>query len=262
MTDVRSVRTPATANDPTFDWTHWGLEARRVAASAAVLAYAIALWARDAPGDRVLGMLATIETALLCLPWRMPRTRRSAGGFWAESLVSLISPAAALVVAAALGVPWLHAVGAWPWYLVALLLGFAMLAIGGMRPGAVFSGEIAFALGSTCRAHARARAFNILVGPPGEEALFRAPTLLAPHPASFGLLAAAAFVGRHHVQPGSNGRGTARTTAVEVLAAASLLALVLCSGSVYPAVVAHLVNNMPGFIVELQREDPHQPWTP
>lgn len=255
MTDVRQTLPPATADGPTFAWARWEIEPRQVAATAVVLAYAIALWGRNAPGDRALGILATIEAALLCLPWSLPRTRRSTSGFWAESLVGLISPAGAVVVGVVLGVPWLGAVGAWPWYLAAVLLGFSLTAIGGIRLRAVFSGEIAFALGPTRRAHAHARALTILAGPPGEEALFRGPALLLPHPASFGLLAATAFVARHHIQPGSNGRGTVRATTTEVLAAASLLALVVFSGSVYPAVVAHLINNLPGFVVELQRED-------
>jgi hypothetical protein len=61
----------------------------------------------------------------------------------------------------------------------------------------------------------------------------------------------------HHVLRGSNssGRGAVTVITVEVVSAISLLALVKFSGSIYPAVVAHAVNNMPGFITELQRED-------
>jgi len=257
MTGVRPVLPPVTRVEPTFGFARWKLEPRQVAAAAAVTAYAVALWMREAPGDRVLATLVVVEAAVLCLPWRLPRTRRSAAGFWAETLAGLISPVGAAITAVILKVPWLAAGSTWPWYLVGALLGIVLLAVGGVRVGAVLSGEIAFAFGPTRRAHARARAFSIMAGPPGEEALFRGPALLAPHPASFGLLAATAFIARHYVQPGTNGRGSPRGMVVEVLAAASLLALVICCGSVYPALVAHLINNLPGCVVELQREEPY-----
>jgi hypothetical protein len=256
MTDVRSVQSPATLVESTFDFARWKLEPRQVAAATAVIAYALALWLRDAPGDRVLGALAATETAVLCLPWRLPRSCRSSAAFWAESLAGLISPIGAVITAVVLRVPWLGVGSTWPWYLAGVSLGIAFLAIGGVRIGAVLSGEIAFAFGPTRRAHGRARAFSTMAGPPGEEALFRGPALLAPHPASLGLLASTAFVARHYVQPGSNGRGATRGIVVEVCAATSLLALVICSRSVYPALVAHVINNLPACVVELQRQEP------
>jgi hypothetical protein len=242
-----------------FDFRAWRLESRQIAAAGAVLAYAAALWMRDARGDRALGALVVAETALLCLPWRLPRSQRSGASFWAETLVGLVAPVGALAVALVTGASWLRVAGAWWWYPLGVVAGLALLALSGMRPGALFSGEIAFALGPTRRSHARARSFTTAVGPPGEEALFRGPALVTPHVASFGLLAAVAFAARHHVQPGGNGRGAPRQTLTEVVAAAGFLLIALWSHSIYPAMVAHLVNNLPGFVVESQRDDPGTP---
>lgn len=243
----------------TFDARAWRVESRQLAAAGAVLAYAATLWLRDARGDRALALLVMGETVLMCLPWRLPRSHRSGASFWAETLAGMVAPAGALAVALVTGAAWLRAVGAWWWYPLGVLAGLALLAISGVRPRAVFSGEIAFALGPTRRPHARARAFTTVVSPPGEEALFRGPALVTPHVASFGLLAAVAFAARHHVQPGSNGRGAPRQTLTEMVAAAGLLLIVLWSHSIYPALAAHLVNNLPGFVVEFQRDGPDCP---
>lgn len=248
---------PAEAS--TFDFPAWRLAARQIAAAGAVLAYAAALWARDARGDRALALLVLGETALLCLPWRLPRAHRSGPSFWAETLAGMVAPTGALAVALVTRAPWLRAGGAWWWYPLGAAAGLALLALSGVRPSAIFSGEIAFALGPTRRSHARARAFTTVASPPGEEALFRGPALVTPHVASFGLLAAVAFAARHHVQPGGNGRGAPRQTLTEVVAAAGFLLIVLWSHSIYPAMVAHLVNNLPGFVVEFQRDGAESP---
>jgi len=94
----------------------------------------------------------------------------------------------------------------------------------------------------------------------GEEVFFRGPAPLVPH-LSGCLLPPPSWPGTI-LSPGSNGHGTVRAATTEVLAAASLLALVVYSSSVYPVVVAHLISNLPGFAVELQREDLDTPWTP
>jgi len=241
--------------DSAFDRGNWGMDAPQVAAVSLVTAFAVALWARNASFDRDLACLLILQVIGLCLPWRLPRAGRSGASVWAETLVADIAPVGAVVVAAVGNVSWVGATGTWQWYAVAPVVGLGLLLIGRTRLTSVFSGELAFVLGPTRRSHGAARAFSIAASPAGEEALYRGPVLLTPHPASLSLLGAAAFVAMHHVLRGSNNRGTVIVTTVEVVSAVSLLALVQFSGSIYPAVVAHAVNNMPGFITELQRED-------
>lgn len=238
----------------TFDFGHWRLSGRQVGCGAAMFAFAVALWSRDVRADRWLASLVVLETLLLWLPWRLPREQRSALGYWAESLTSMISPAGAIVLAIVTSAPWLSTAGVWWWYPVAFAVGIAVIAISGVRPSQIISGETAFVAGPTRRSQAAARTFNTSTAPFGEEALFRGSVLTASAGASFGLLAAVAFVARHHVQPGHNGRGSARATTVEVVAAAAFLIMTLGSRSVYPALVAHLLANVPGVVVERQRE--------
>lgn len=238
----------------TFDFGHWRLSGRQIACGAAMLAFAVALWSRDARADRWLASLVVLETLLLWLPWRIPREQRSALGYWTESLTSMITPVGATVLAIVTGPPWLSTAGAGWWYPVAFSVGIALIAISGVRPSQLISGETAFVAGPTRRSHAAARTFDTLAAPFGEEALFRGSVLTASAGASFGLLAGVAFVARHYVQPGHNGRGSARATTVEVVAAAAFLMMALGSRSVYPALVAHFVANVPGVVVELQRE--------
>ncbi len=219
-----------------------------------MLAFATALWARDRDGDRVLAALVLLETSVLLLPWRLPRSGRSARGYWVESLAALIAPIGAVVVGVAYRAPWTTAVGGPWWYLGAAVAGISLLAIANTNIRRIASGEIAFLLGPARRSHARARACVTLASPPGEEALFRGPVVATSTTTAFGLLAAVAFVARHYVQPGHNGRGGTRSTVIEVLAAVTFLGLTVASGSIYPALLAHLINNVPGAIVELQRE--------
>lgn len=240
--------------DSAFDRGNWGLDASQVAAVSLVTAFAVALWARNASFDRYLACLLIVQVIGLCLPWRLPRANRSAVSVWAETLVADSAAIGAVLVAAVGNVSWVGAAGTWQWYAVAPVVGLGLLLLGRTRLTSVFSGELAFVLGPTRRSHQAARAFTIATSSAGEEALYRGPVLLAPHPASLSLLGAAAFVAMHHVLRGSSGRGAVIVITVEVVSAISLLALVQLSGSIYPAVVAHAVNNMPGFITELQRE--------
>jgi hypothetical protein len=237
-----------------FDRSAWRLDARRLVALAAVLATAVGLRAEGDEAVRSGGLLLVVEAALICLPWRLPRRHRSGPGFWAETLAGLVAPVGAVAAVVVLRPGWVTA-GAEPrWYAVSALTGLALLAVSGLDPRAVASGELAFALGPTPRSHGTARAFTMLVAPAGEEALFRGPVLVPGASTSLALLAATGFVARHHLARGSNRRGTSRATLVEIAGAVVLLGLTVASGSIYPALLAHLVNNLPGVVVELQRE--------
>lgn len=247
---------PRPVPSSSFDLAGWRWGPGRTSAVAGTLAFAVALGdARLAPLP-VLGAALGLEALLMCLPWRLPRVNRGGASFWAESLCGVLGPVIALVVLAAMPGPGPFARGAaWWWYLVAVGLGAALIACGGMRLQWLLTGQLAFAAGPTPRAHGLARACSALIGAFGEEALFRAPVLMLPAPLSLGLLGAVGFVATHHVQPGTNRRGTTRAVVTEIAAGASLLALTLACRSVYPAMVAHALNNAPGIALELQREN-------
>ena len=69
-------------------------------------------------------------------------------------------------------------------------------------------------------------------------------------PLSMGLLGAVGFVATHHLQPGTNRRDNTRAVATEIAAGASLLILTLACHSIYPAMVAHALNNGPGIALD------------
>lgn len=237
-----------------FDWSDWTVESGRLIAVGSMTAFAVALWSVHGLFVQGVAALCVVETALMCLPWRLPRVDRGPLSFWAESLVGLLTPLGATVLAVAAREPWLSQGAAWWWYPLGALTGALLLLLSRVDLRAAVNGELAFVMGPTPRSHGAARAFATAMGPVGEEAMFRGSVLLAGTGTPFAVLGAVAFAARHHVAPGTNRRGTTRATLVELAAAAALLALTLASGSVYPGLLAHLLNNVPGVVTELQRE--------
>lgn len=241
---------------PSFDRARWRPEARRVAAAACVAAFAVALWPLGGSW-RVLAALLVVETAVSALPWRLPRDERSAASFWTEAMAGLLAPVGAVLVVLAERPPWLTAAVDPAWLAAGALAGVALVVVDGMDVRALARGELAFLLGPTPRSHARARATCAVASPPGEEVLFRGVALAAPG-APLALLAAVAFVARHHVSPGPNGRAHTRALVVEITAAVAFLLLTVLSGSLLPALVAHVLNNAPSAALQLQRDTPER----
>jgi hypothetical protein len=245
-----------------FDLAGWRWSPARVPAAAGTIAFAVALCAVRPAALPALGAALVLEVLLVCLPWRLPRLDRTGPSFWAESLCGVLGPAVALAVLAAMpGLGPLARGTAWWWYLVAAGLGAGLIACGGMRVQWLLTGQLAFAVGPTPRAQGLARAFCATVAAAGEEALFRAPVLMLSAPLSMGLLGAVGFVATHHLQPGTNRRDNTRAVVTEIAAGASLLTLTLACHSIYPAMVAHALNNGPGIALELQREDRKRNWS-
>lgn len=238
--------------DPAFDWSVWRLSRGQLAGVAIICTFAVALWQVGDATLRFSGVLLVAEAVLLCLPWRIPRSRRSPAGFWLETIVGLLAPVAAMMIVVASGARWLSLVPEWWWFLVAGVVGLLLTSVGGMKLRALISGELAFVLGPTPGPHGLARAASNLVGPPGEEVLFRAPVLVTGVTGPLALLAGIAFVARHYIPPGTNGRGTTRSLLTEIVAAGLLLLLTFVSGSVYPALLAHVVNNLPHVYLQFQ----------
>ncbi|MEU7058736.1 hypothetical protein [Streptomyces sp. NPDC046197] len=262
--DTPATKRPRAAKRPyvsTFDLSRYDFDVRRLTAVSCVVAFAIGLWSLGSTTPRVLAVLLVVEVGLMILPWRVPRTMRSGISFWTETLAGLLAPIGALVLTAVTRPNWLTTGADWWWFVLAALTSAGLIALSNMRMKALLSGELAFVFGPTPRAHGAARAFATAVCPVGEEAVFRAPVLLAGATTPLGLLGAIAFVARHHIQPGTNRRGTTRSTAVEISAAATMLLLTVVSGSVYPAVLAHVLNNIPTIVLELQREDDDRGWS-
>ncbi|MGW2872786.1 CPBP family glutamic-type intramembrane protease [Kitasatospora sp. NPDC001225] len=254
-----STPSPAPAADRTgfaaraFDRSAWPPQPVRLLSAAAMAAFAVALWLQGGTW-RAAAVLVALDALAGLLPWRMPRTLRTGAAYWSENALAVAVPAAFIAVAAATGAPWLTRGAAWWWYLVALGLAAVLLLAGGMNFRLLLSGDLAFLIGPSTPLQARTRVATGTLAPFGEEALYRSFAVTAAGPAGVvtSLLGAAAFIARHHVGD-SHWRRAPRVVAVELLAALSLLALVALSGSVLPALLAHLVNNAPSVLLEHQR---------
>jgi len=248
-----TVREPQQRYAATFDWPSWRPDRVRLLSVVVLAAFTMALLLRHRSGDVPLACLVIVEAALLLLPWRLPRIDRSDASFCAEIAVGLITPIGATVTTLLTRPSWLSRAGNPLWYLAALALLAGLITAQGTDLRAVIGGDLSFLAGPTPAWFRRGRSTAIAVGPIGEEFAFRGPVLTGADPV-LAVLGAAAFIARHHVQPGRNGRGTARTWAVEVLGAAGFLLLTWLSGSLYPAIIAHLLYNLPGLVVELRRD--------
>jgi len=252
---------PGWRPETTFQLKGWASawDSRRLSAAAAALAFAAGIGWSHTPYGWLLASVILLETAGMTLPWRVPRLMRGAVSFWAETLVGLIAPLGTTVLVLMQRPTWLTTGSAWWWYVVAVALTIALFALSDLNLRGLFSGELSFVFGPTPRSHGSARAFASACGAIGEEFLYRAPVILGLYSFPLALLGGAGFVARHHLQPGTNRRGTARSTATEISAAGGLLALTMLSHSIYPALLAHLFNNVPNIVLELQRE--HDPRT-
>ena len=221
----------------------------------AVLAAAVAVRGADA---RVVAALLAVDVAVPLLPWRVPRRDRSGVSYWAESIV----PVGALTVAAAISLAGGAAWAALPhpaWLLAGGLTGIVLLRATGTDVRSVLSGDLAALLGPDRPSHACARGTAILLAPFAEEAVFRgvAPGLPGVD-WSVAVLALLAFVGRHHVVRGLERRATRRILLTETSSGLAFLALAAASGSIWPAVVAHALNNLPFAVLEFQQARPEE----
>ena len=248
-----TVREPQLRYAATFAWSSWRPGRIRLLSAVVLAAFAAVLLIRHRSGDVQLTCLVIVETALLLLPWRLPRIDRSDASFCSEIAVGLIIPVGATVTTLLIRPGWLSSGGNPLWYLAAPALAAALVAAQGTDLRGVIGGDLSFLAGATPAWFRRGRSTAIAVGPIGEEFAFRGPVLTGADPV-LAVLGAVAFIARHHVQPGRNGRGTIRAWAVEVLGAAGFLLLTWLSGSLYPAITAHLLYNLPGLVVELRRD--------
>jgi hypothetical protein len=219
-----------------------------------MVAFAIAVAFAGGLG-RAVAALTVVDVVVMSLPWRVPRPGRSMASIWLENLAYLVLPLGSLLAAIVMRPAWLGDAGSWWWYLVALAAGAGLVAGSGLDLRAVASGELAFLMGPRTKGHAASHVVNALVGPPGEEVAFRSPALYATGAGAIVVpaLGILGFVARHHLAPQAQSRVPGRVVATQVAAALVLLALTALSRSIYPALVAHLVNNVPQAVLEAQR---------
>lgn len=237
-------------NDRSFDEANWPPSRVRLGFAAIALAFAVTLWLTGGRW-RIGAVLALADTAVALLPWRYPRSGRGTLSIWAEVLGYQAGPVAMAVVA----VPWLARVPAPLWWPAGVAAGALLIGIGGLPLRALLSGDLAALAAPVSLRHKAARCFSTAVGPPGEEAMYRVP-LLVSHGAVLALASiasAASFIGRHHLAPGLHARTTPRMLAAQLTAAIGFTGLTLASRSVYPALIAHLLNNAPGLLLEAGR---------
>jgi membrane protease YdiL (CAAX protease family) len=237
-----------------FDLGNWRLETARLAAACCILAFAAAAWSQQGVW-RLAGAVLLFDVAVQALPWRLPRSERSTASIWAEEGLCLVGPTVFFVVVVAQGRAWATAMPEPWWFPVALLVGVGLVWVGGMPIRALLSGALGFLSRPLRRQHKWSRAASIVIAPPGEEALFRGVVLAASSATTvpLGVLGGAAFVAQHHLAPGLSARTPPRAVATQIVAASVLLALTLASGSIYPALLAHYVNNAPSVLLEIQR---------
>jgi hypothetical protein len=196
-----------------------------------------------------------------CLPWRVPRDDRTPFGYWFETLVCGLPLAAGtagwLVLApydAGARLPDSRLVG-WPplWFAVAILAGLGIVRASGLDIGALRNGDLAFLAGPLPRHRAAARTWTVVVAVVAEEVFFRGVPAGLPSWAPMMGIAAVAFVTGHHMVRGTQDRLRWRTVGNEAGAALLLGGLVVLSGSIWPAVVAHAIANVPQLTLDFQR---------
>ena len=202
---------------------------------------------------RMLAALVADDVAIMSLPWRVPTASRSLRSILLENAAYEVMPLGALAVVLAYRPYWLSRVGAWRWYLGALLVGAALVAASGTDLRVLLYGELALLAGPQAQAHALAHFAAALVAPPGEAAVLRGVVFVTRGAAAVvtPAMAAVAFVARHHLSPGLAPRPP---LVVSESAAVLLLVLRLASQSIYPVMVAHLVNKTPQALLEGQRQ--------
>jgi hypothetical protein len=226
----------------------------RASTSVAAVAYAACLLRLSGPA-RILALFVMLDVAAGLLLWRVDCRLRSLRGRLVEDsgyLAVFVATFAALAISSP---AWALRPGHAYWYVVALIAGLMLVRLSGMRIGSLLSGELAFLAGPKAWAPAILNCSVMTSAVVAEEALYRGgvlgnaglPIVLV------GLFGALTFCGKHHLPGWATSRWNRRVLGVEVASAVVFLALVVGSHSLYPAVLAHFVNNLPSIILQVQR---------
>lgn len=238
---------PAVQDNPSQPWV-------RASTIVAAMGYAACLlWL---PGRvRILAPFVILDVAGGLLLWRIDRQLNSLRGRLMENFgylttfiliiatLAVFSPALALTF----GPPY--------WYLAGLGSGLLLIWLSGMRVSSLLSGELAFLAGPKPWGAAIVSTAAITSGAVAEEALYRGGAIGAAGLAivPIAILGALTFCGKHHLPGWAANRWNRRTLSVEIVSAVIFLVLVIASHSLYPAILAHIVNNLPSVVLQVQR---------
>jgi membrane protease YdiL (CAAX protease family) len=201
--------------------------------------------------SRLVAGVLFLDVVLHRLPWR-PREDRTAFGYWVEALTYTL-PLTAVAIAWVVLDPAAHEAGPLAWFAAAPLVAGVIIRLSGVNLTALRSGDLAFLAGPLPLHRVTARGLAVIVSPLFEEVLFRGIPATLPRLQAVGLLlGGAAFVAHHHLGRGDD-PATLPAVRIELIAAVLLGGLVVASGSVWPAVAAHLLANVPHLVLDVQR---------
>lgn len=211
---------------------------------------------------RLTGVIVAVHALAHLLPWRVPRDDRTVFGYWFEAVAcaapltagaltwAFVAPGGALMTAIAGG---RLAAG----FLVAPFVAAFLIRLSGVDLRALRTGDLAFLAGPLPAHRAVARLSTMTSAIFAEEVIFRAvPAGLTSSGPLAMAVGATAFVSGHHMVRGSADRWSWPILRYEVAAAGMFAVLIAMSGSVWPAVAAHGVANLPQAILDVQRARP------
>jgi hypothetical protein len=215
------------------------------------------------PAYFLLAAMVAAHAIAHLLPWRLPRDDRTPFGYWAEVL-TCTSPLAA--GAAFWFIFPIH--GAWAalpssrpqllwlpaWFGVAAVGGAALIWVSGISLAGLRTGDLAFLVGPLPVQHVAARTWTVVISIVAEEVVYRGAPAGAPSYRAMAVACAAvAFVSNHHMVRGTEAWLRLRNICFEVSASVIFGGLVLLSGSIWPAIMAHAIANAPHLTLDIQR---------
>lgn len=222
----------------------------------------VLLWAGTGRAYIFIAAVMVAHALVYLWPWRVPRTDRTRFSYWLEALVCaapiiigsvawLVMYPQGVVAATALITPsagWMAI-----WLVVACGVGAFMVWLSRVNLGALRSGDLAFLAGPLEPYRAAARTWTVAISVVCEDVIFRGVPASVP---SYRLVAmtfgALAFIAGHHMVRGT---GQPRWALIRLESTAAILfgLLVVASGSVWPAVLAHTIADTPHVSLDIQR---------
>lgn len=216
----------------------------------------------------VLAALIAVHAITHLLPWRVPRDDRTSFGYWIEVLVCT-SP---LVMSTALWFVFpVH--GTWAsllprpplqlsppvWFGIAGIGAAVLVRLSGINLASLRTGDLAFLIGPLAVDKVAARICATAFSVVAEEVVYRGiPAGIVSYRPVTILCAAIAFIANHHMVRGTGVQIHPRVICFEASAAMIFGGLVMLSGSIWPAVLAHTIANIPHVVLDIQRARCHR----
>jgi membrane protease YdiL (CAAX protease family) len=215
---------------------------------------AIVLGWQLAVGSTLVALLLLLDIAVYFLPWRIPRLDRKNLSYGFEQFCYMVPAIGVGLAVLRSGLSWTRPTPIS--LLLAVLVGVGLMALGGLARSGLLSGDIAFISYDGAPGHALIRGFAVLAFPAAEEAAYRGPLLAVLVGPSYlrwvvAVVCGLAFVGHHYLLAGTE--FNLRQLRFQVGAAIALGVLTAWSRSLLPAILAHLIANLPQGLLEGQR---------